>query len=70
MRYHAPIEFALIVDSCGVKNAPQADLIEKLCYISDNGFFRTVCFRRALMDYRKNGLRGQLAFGCRGGVKS
>lgn len=70
MRYHAPIEFALIVDSCGTRNAPQADVIETLCYISDNRFFKTVCFRRALMDYRKNGLYGQLAFGCRGKVKT
>ncbi len=70
MRYHAPIEFALIADSCGPYKTPSADLIEKLSYVSDNKFFRTVCFRRALMDYRKNGLRGQLAFGCRGKVKT
>lgn len=69
MRYHAPIEFALVVDSCGVNNAPSADLIEKLSYVSGNRFFRTVCFRRALIDYRKNGLRGQIAFGCRGNVR-
>jgi hypothetical protein len=62
MRYHAPIEFALIVDSCGAKEAPSADLIEKLGYLSGNNFFKTVCFRRALMDYRKNGLRSKKAW--------
>lgn len=64
MRYHAPIEFALLVDSCG-KKAPSADIIEEIGYVSNNDFFRTICFRRALMDYRKNGLRCQVAFGCR-----
>lgn len=62
MRYHAPIEFALIVDSCGAKEAPSADIIEKLTYLSDNKFFRTMQFRRALMDYRKNGLRSKKAW--------
>lgn len=62
MRYRAPIEFALIVDSCGAKDAPSADIIEKLAYISDNKFFRTIQFRRALIDYRKNGLRSKKAW--------
>lgn len=62
MRYRAPIEFALIVDSCGTKDAPSADIIEKLAYISENKFFRTIQFRRALIDYRKNGLRSKKAW--------
>lgn len=63
MRYHAPVEFALIIDASGANGAPSADTIEKLSYISDNKFFRTIQFRRALMDYRKNGLRSKKAWG-------
>ena len=42
--------------------ATDSDIIEKLAYISENKFFRTVQFRRALIDYRKNGLRSKKAW--------
>lgn len=65
LSHHAPIEYAIIIDSCGQNNAPSADLIEKIGYISSNGIFKTALFRRALIDYRENGLHCNVAFGCR-----
>lgn len=61
MRYHTPIEFAIVMDSCKGA-APSADVIESLGYVSENKFFKTALFRRALADYRKNGLRTKKAW--------
>ncbi len=62
MRVRARVVVARIVDSGGAKDGPSAGIIEKLAYISDNKFFRTIQFRRALIDYRKNGLRSKKAW--------
>lgn len=57
MKYRAPLEYALIMESA-TAGAPNADLIESISYASINPFFRTILFRRALIDYRINGLYG------------
>ena len=56
--FRAPIEFALIVDSCKGVVKPSADLIEQVGYASPNPFFKTPRFRLALIDYRKRGVYG------------
>lgn len=57
MRNRAPLEYALVMESAN-NGAPKADLIESVSYASTNPFFRTILFRRALIDYRINGLYG------------
>lgn len=58
MKYRAPIEYALIMEACTSWRGPDADLIESISYASTNPFFRSVLFRRALIDYRIHGLYG------------
>lgn len=53
LKLKAPLEYMVIVAAGG--NEPLAELIESVGYASDNPYFRTVCFRRALIKYRKNG---------------
>lgn len=60
MKHRAPLEFSVIMESCGRSMRPDADMIEILSYASTNRFFRTVLFRRALIDYRINGLYGEV----------
>jgi hypothetical protein len=54
LKYEAPLEFKLIVDSAGLE--PSADFIEAVSYASTNPLFRKTKFRRCLIDYRKHGL--------------
>lgn len=58
MKYRAPLEYALVMESCTKWKGPDADLIESISYASTNPFFRSVLFRRALIDYRIHGLHG------------
>lgn len=56
LRLEAPLEYNLIMDVSGSVSAPSADLIEAIGYASLNFLFKKPKFRRALIEYRKNGL--------------
>lgn len=52
LKHYAPNEYWLLTDSC--ENIP-CYLIESIAYSSDNEFFRTARFRKALAHYKKYG---------------
>ena len=56
IKHECPVEWRFITD---IKTANglnvTADFLENLAYMSDNPFFRTEKFRRALMDFREYG---------------
>ncbi len=54
--HEAPLEYDLIVNRVCGGSAPPADLIEQIGYSSINPLFRSVKFRRALINYRRDGL--------------
>ena len=54
LRYAAPLEYHLITQA--FPNAPSANLIEHLGYMSLNPVFRSEGFRRAFVEYRLHGL--------------
>lgn len=56
LRLEAPLEYNLIMEVSGTVSAPSADLIEAIGYASLNLLFKKPKFRRALIEYRKNGL--------------
>lgn len=56
LKHEAPVEYDLIIDVCGMKTPPSADFIETIGYASLNPLFRKPKFRKALIEYRKNGL--------------
>ena len=56
LRLEAPLEYNLIMEVSGTVSAPSADLIEAIGYASINLLFKKPKFRRALIEYRKNGL--------------
>lgn len=56
LKYEAPLEYNLIMEVNGSMAAPSADLIEAIGYASLNLLFRKPKFRKALIEYRKNGL--------------
>lgn len=56
LKHEAPLEYGLIMEAGGGVGAPSADLIEAIGYASINPLFKKPKFRRALIDYRKNGL--------------
>lgn len=55
LKHEAPLEYNLIMEVNG-SGAPSADFIEAIGYASLNLLFRKPKFRRALIEYRKNGL--------------
>lgn len=52
LKYCAPLEFSLIMDSCTVV---QTYVIESVAYASNNDLFKTERFRLALGHYKKYG---------------
>lgn len=56
LKHEAPLEYGLIMEAGGNVSAPSADLIEAIGYASINPLFKKPKFRKALIDYRKNGL--------------
>lgn len=56
LKHEAPLEYSLIMEAGGTVSAPSADLIEAIGYASINPLFKKPKFRKALIDYRKNGL--------------
>lgn len=52
--HEAPLEYGLILEASG-NCIPNVDFIEALSYSSMNPLFRKPKFRRALIEYRKNG---------------
>lgn len=56
LKLEAPLEYNLIMEVSGNVSAPSADLIEAIGYASLNLLFKKPKFRRALIEYRKNGL--------------
>jgi hypothetical protein len=56
LKHEAPLEYQLIVNSCGAFAAPSPNIIETVSYGSNNPLFRKTKFRRALIKYRKYGL--------------
>ena len=59
MKHEVPIEYKLLMEVSGFLkiHAPSPELIEAICYASDDIFFKKAKFWRCLMDYRKYGLR-------------
>lgn len=53
------MEYKLLVETAEFLKlrAPSAELIEAICYASDDALFRKAKFWRSLMDYKKYGLR-------------
>lgn len=51
-----PLEYKLLIESVRKKKI-NANLIEAFVYTSDNEAFRTLAFRKALIDYRRYGKR-------------
>ena len=56
LKYEAPLEYELLINSMGAGKAPSADMIEMVGYASINPLFKKPKFRRALIEYRKKGL--------------
>lgn len=56
LKHEAPLEYSLIVGVNSRAIAPSADLIEAIGYASINPLFKKPKFRKALIDYRRNGL--------------
>lgn len=54
--HRCPLEYRLIRDSIASRRIP-VNLVEAVAYASDNPAFKTVEFRKALIDFRKYGLR-------------
>lgn len=57
LKHEAPLEYELIYNRICGKRTPSADLIEQVGYSSSTPLFRKPKFRRALIEYRKTGLR-------------
>ena len=55
MKHITPLEYRLILEAGGA--APPIELIESLSYCSLDPFFKTTEFRKALIEYRRVGLR-------------
>jgi hypothetical protein len=59
LQHEAPIEYQLLKEVTEQMKFrfPPADLIEAICYSSDDPFFRKTKFWRSLIAYRKYGCR-------------
>lgn len=54
IQHEAPLEYNIIMEVSGGRE-PNPDMIEGISYASLNPFFKKPKFRRALIEYRKNG---------------
>ena len=63
LQHEAPVEYQLLKDvtkQIQLRNPP-AELIEALCYSSDDPFFRKTKFWRCLIEYKKYGCKPRFA---------
>lgn len=65
LQHEVPIEYQLLKEVTEMMKLryPPAELIESLCYSSDDPFFRKAKFWRCLIEYKKFGCRPRFVIG-------